>query len=45
MYSSETNIMPVYSAPTITMIEVKVENGFGSSNGSDGSQLPSWEII
>ena len=45
MNSNETNMMPIYTAPTMTVIEVKVENGFGSSNEGGGNQLPSWEII
>ena len=45
MNSTETKSTRAYTSPTVTVIEVKVENGFGSSNEGGGNQLPSWEII
>lgn len=45
MNSTETKNVSVYTSPIITMIEVKVENGYEGSNPSGGNQLPSWEII
>ena len=35
----------IYEAPTLELIEVKVEQGFNTSGNDGGMSLPGWEII
>lgn len=37
--------MKDYEIPLIEIIEVKVEQGFATSENNGGMNLPSWEII